>query len=45
MEKVHCMLSNVGLGKVFCIKTVVYASHLINRLPFVVIEGQTPMEA
>ena len=32
-EKVRCMLSNTGLGKQFWAEAVIYASHLINRLP------------
>ena len=37
-------LPNAGLGKEFWAKTVVYACHLINRLPSVVIEGKMPIE-
>ena len=44
LGKVQCMLSNVGLGKEFWAEEVVYACHLINRLPLVAIEGKTPME-
>ena len=44
LEKVRCMLSNVGLGKEFWAEAVVYACHLINRLPSTAIEGRTPME-
>ena len=33
LEKVRCMLSNAGLGKQFWAEAVMYASHLINRLP------------
>ncbi|KAH9761919.1 Integrase catalytic domain-containing protein [Citrus sinensis] len=44
LEKVRCMLSNAGLGKEFWAEAVVYACHLINRLPSTAIEGRTPME-
>ncbi|KAG8497200.1 hypothetical protein CXB51_008576 [Gossypium anomalum] len=44
LEKVRCMLSNVGLGKEFWAKAVTYACHLINRLPSAAINGKTPME-
>ncbi|KAI5327166.1 hypothetical protein L3X38_026562 [Prunus dulcis] len=33
LEKVRCMLSNAGLGKVFWAQAITYASHLTNRLP------------
>ena len=44
LEKVQCMLSNAGLGKEFWAEAVVYACHLINRLPSTAIQGRTPME-
>ena len=44
LEKVRCMLSNAGLGKEFWAEAVVYASHLINRLPSTANGGKTPME-
>jgi len=44
LEKVRCMLSNAGLGKEFWAEAVVYACHLINRLPSTAIEGKTPIE-
>ncbi|KAE8703256.1 DEAD-box ATP-dependent RNA helicase 57 [Hibiscus syriacus] len=44
VEKVRCMLSNVGLGKEFWAEALVYACHLINRLPLTVIGGKTPLE-
>ena len=44
LEKVRCMLSNSGLGKIFWAEAVVYACHLINRLPSSAIEGKTPIE-
>lgn len=44
LEKVRCMLSNAGLGKQFWAEAVVYASHLINRLPCSAIDGKTPLE-
>ena len=44
LEKVRCMLSNVGLGKQFWAEAVMYASHLINRLPSAALNGKTPLE-
>ena len=44
LEKVRCMLSNVGLGKQFWVEAVMYASHLINRLPSAALNGKTPLE-
>ena len=44
LEKVRCMLSNAGLGKQFWAKAVMYASHLINRLPSAALNGKTPLE-
>ncbi|KAH9679295.1 retrovirus-related pol polyprotein from transposon TNT 1-94-like protein [Citrus sinensis] len=44
LEKVRCMLSNVGLDKKFWAEVVSYASHLVNRLPSAAIGGKTPME-
>ena len=44
LEKVRCTLSNAGLGKEFWAEAVVYACHLINRLPSAAIEGKTPIE-
>lgn len=44
LEKAHCMLSNVGLGKAFWAKAVAYASHLIKRLSSAVIRDKTPMK-
>ena len=44
LEKVRCMLSNAGLGKQFWAKAVMYASHLINRLPSGALNGKTPLE-
>ena len=38
------MLSNAGLGKEFWAEAVVYASHLINRLPSAANGGNAPME-
>ena len=39
LEKVQCMLSNVGLGKEFWAKVVTYACHLINCLPSTTIDS------
>ena len=44
LEKVRCMLSNAGLGKQFWAEDVMYASHLINRLPLAALNGKTPLE-
>ena len=44
LEKVRCMLSNAGLGKQFWAEVVMYASHLINRLPSAALNGKTPLE-
>jgi len=44
LEKVRCFLSNAGLMKFFWADALIYASHLINRLPSSAIEGKTPME-
>ena len=44
LEKVRCMLSNVGLGKQFWAEVVMYASHLINRLPSAALNGKTPLK-
>ena len=44
LEKVRCMLSNAGLGKQFWAEAVMYASHLINRLPSAAQNGNTPLE-
>ncbi|KAH9733975.1 hypothetical protein KPL71_017220 [Citrus sinensis] len=44
LEKVRCMLSNVGLDKKFWAEAVSYVSHLVNRLPSAAIGGKTPME-
>ena len=44
LEKVRCMLSNAGLSKQFWAEAVIYASHLINRLPSSALNGKTPFE-
>ncbi|KAE8661751.1 hypothetical protein F3Y22_tig00113724pilonHSYRG00184 [Hibiscus syriacus] len=44
VEKVRCMLSNAGLGKEFWAEALVYACHLVNRLPSTAIGGKTPLE-
>ena len=44
LEKVRCMLSNAGLGKEFWAEALVYACHLVNRLPSTAIDGKTPLE-
>ena len=44
LEKVRCMLSNAGLDKQLWAEAVMYASHLINRLPSAALNGKTPLE-
>ena len=44
LEKVRCKLSNAGLGKQFWAEAVMYASHLINRLPSAALNSKTPLE-
>ncbi|KAE8682964.1 Beta-glucosidase 24 [Hibiscus syriacus] len=44
VEKIRCMLSNAGLGKEFWAEALVYACHLVNRLPSTAIGGKTPLE-
>ena len=44
IEKVRWMLSNAGLTKRFWVEAVTYAGHLINRLPYNAIKGNTPIE-
>jgi hypothetical protein len=44
LEKVRCMLSSAGLGKIFWVEAVNYAYHLINRLPATAIDEKTPIE-
>ena len=44
LEKVRCMLSNAGLGKQLWAEAVMYASHLINRLPSTELNDKTPLE-
>ncbi|KAL0411652.1 UNVERIFIED_CONTAM: Retrovirus-related Pol polyprotein from transposon TNT 1-94 [Sesamum latifolium] len=44
LDKVRCMLSNVGLDRRFCAEAVAYACHLVNRLLSTAIDGKTPME-
>ena len=43
LEKVRCMLSNAGLDKRFWAEAVMYASHLIYRLPSAALNGKTPL--
>ena len=44
LEKVRRMLSNAGLGKQFWAEAVMYASHLINRLPSAALNSKTLLE-
>ncbi|KAE8701188.1 Detected protein of confused Function [Hibiscus syriacus] len=44
LEKVRCMLSNVGLGKTFWAEAVTYTGHLINRIASSTIGEKTPLE-
>ena len=40
LEKVRCMLFNVGLGKEFWVEVVTYACHLLNRLSSTAIDDR-----
>ena len=44
LEKVCCMLFNVGLLKNFWAEALAYACYLVNRLPSSSIGGKTPLE-
>ena len=44
LEKVRCMLSNVGLPKNFWAESLAYACYLVNSFPSSTIEGKTPLE-
>jgi len=44
LEKFHCILSNTGLSKSFSIEALVYACHLINKLPSSATGGKTPLK-
>ena len=44
LEKVRWLLSNARLDKSFWAKTIVYASHLKNRLSSTAIGGKTPLK-
>ncbi|ONK80561.1 uncharacterized protein A4U43_C01F19200 [Asparagus officinalis] len=44
LENVQCIMTQSGLARSFWAEALVYASHLVNRLPCTVIEGKTPME-
>ena len=44
VDKVRCMLSQSGLSKAFWAEALMYASHIINRLPSTAIDGKTPIE-
>jgi len=44
LEKVRCMLSNAGISKSFWAKALVYACHLVNRLPSSAIGGKALLE-
>ena len=44
LDKVRCMLSNAGLGKKLWAEAIMYASHLINRLPSAALNRKTPLE-
>ena len=44
LEKLWCMLSNVGISKSFWAEVLAYACHLVNRLSSPTIGGKTPLE-
>ena len=44
LEKVRCILFNVGLNKEYWAKIVIYASHLIIRLPSTTIDDKILLE-
>ena len=44
LEKVWCMLSNIGLSKEFWVEVVTYVCHIINRLPSTAIGDKIPLE-
>ena len=44
VEKVRCMLSQSGLSKAFWAEALMYASHIVNRLPASAFDGKTPKE-
>lgn len=44
LEKIRCLLSNVGLSQEFWAEAIVHMCHLINHLPLTAIDGKTPME-
>jgi len=44
LEKVRYLLPNTSLDKSFWAEAIVYASHLLNRLPTAVIGGKTPLK-
>ena len=44
IEKVRCILSQVGLSKTFWAEALSYAVHLVNRLPVSGNGGKTPLE-
>ena len=44
LEKIQYLLSNALLNKLFWAEAIMFASHLLNRLPTTVIGGKTPLE-
>ena len=44
LEKIQCLLSNAQVDKSFWAKTLVYANHLMNKLPASMIGGKTPLK-
>ena len=44
LEKVHCMLSNIGLEKSFWSEALAYTCHLISKLPSSGLGGKTPLK-
>ena len=44
LENVQYLLSNASLDKSFWVESLVYASHLINKLASIAIGGKTPLD-
>jgi len=44
LQKVCCMLSKTGLSKKFCAEALLYACHLITRLPSSSTGGKTSLK-
>jgi len=44
LDKVQCILSNVGLSKKIWAETLAYTCYLVNKLPSSAIESKTPLK-